>query len=495
MILSIDQGTTNTKALLVTPAGEVLASRSRAVRVDYPRPGWAELSAAAIWEGVASLIAELTAAVPDVAVEAIALANQRETVVVWEADTGRPIAPAVLWQCQRSAQRCAELRARGVEAEVVARSGLSLNPMFPAAKIAILLDSVPGARARAEAGELRCGTIDSWLLWNLTGHAVHATDHGNASRTQLLNLGTLDWDPALARIFEVPLALLPRILSSDAEFGVVADRLTPLPARTPIRAMLGDSHAALYFHSGDVPGRVKATIGTGSSLMVATGRRVVSSHGLSSTIAWSRGDAVQHALEGNITVSGHAAAFARALLGLLDEDALTELAASTPDSGGVTFVPALAGLGAPHWSADARGAISGLSLSTRPAHVARATFEAIACQIADVFAALEADLDAPLPELSIDGGAARNPLLLQLLADVLDRRVVRLRVTEASALGAARLAADALGLAREPAETSPRDVAEPAWPAERRAELRRRWSRAVADLVRTAAARETEPAD
>jgi len=482
VILAIDQGTTNTKALLVSPAGEVVASRSRAMQVHYPRPGWAEMSAAAIWEAVASLIAEMTAAAPDQPIDALALSNQRETVVIWEADTGQPIAPAVLWQCGRSAERCAMLRAAGHEPEVERRSGLALNPMFPAAKIAVMLDAVPGARARAEAGELRCGTVDSWLLWNLTGHAVHATDHSNASRTQLFNLDTLEWDSELAQIFDVPLAMLPRIRSSDSRFGTVADGLTSLRAGTPVHAMLGDSHAALFFHSGEVPGRVKATIGTGSSLMVATAERVTSRHALSGTVAWSRNGAVQHAVEGNISVSGHAAAFVTTLLGLTDEGALTDLAASVLDSGGVVVVPALAGLGAPHWCAEARGTISGLSLSTRPAHIARATLEAIALQIGDVFAALEADLGVCLPELSIDGGAARNSLLFQMLADVLGRPVVRPRVTEASGLGVARLAAMALGL-DEKVPSVPGDRAEPSWSVDRRAALHDRWSRAVAQLV------------
>ncbi|SDA15619.1 glycerol kinase [Sphingomonas sp. NFR15] len=481
-ILAIDQGTTNTKALLVAPDGPVLLSRSRAMRVTYPRAGWAEQSASEIWEAVVALIGEVHAAAPDTEVAALAISNQRETVVLWEAATGRPLAPAIVWQCQRSAERLATLRGAGAEAAIVARSGLGLDPLFPAAKIAWLLDSVPDARVRAARGEIRCGTIDTWLLWNLTGGAVHATDFSNASRTHLFNLDTLGWDDELARLFDVPLAILPAIRPSDSHFGDVAPGATALPAGTPIHAMLGDSHAALFGHGVDTPGLGKATIGTGSSLMVRTAGRVHSRHGLSSTIAWRRGGVTQHALEGNISVSGHAAAFTTALLGLADEAALTELALSVETSDGVVFVPALGGLGAPHWCTSARGTISGMSLSTRPAHIARATLEAIALQIGDVLDAIDADLGTRLPELLVDGGAARNPLLIQLLADLLDRPIIRPRVAEASALGAARMAAGALGWS-EPPTRRDADTFAPAMPAERRDAVRQQWRNAVARAV------------
>jgi glycerol kinase len=485
-ILAIDQGTSNTKALLVAGDGSVLLSRSRPIRVDYPRAGWAEQSASEIWETVAALIGQVHAAAPEVTVAAVAISNQRETVVLWEAATGRPLAPAVIWQCQRSADRLTALRAGGHAGEIAARSGLGLDPLFPAAKIAWLLDSVPGARERAARGELRCGTIDAWLLWNLTGGAVHATDHSNASRTQLFNLDTLGWDAELARLFDVPLGILPTILPSDSRFGELAAGATALPAGTPIHAMLGDSHAALFGHGIDVPGQGKATIGTGSSLMVATERRVHSSHGLSSTIAWFRGGAAQHALEGNISVSGHAAAFATTLLGLADEAALTALAETVPDSEGVVFVPALGGLGAPHWCTSARGTISGMSLSSRPAHIARATLEAIALQIGDVLDAIDADLGSDLCELLVDGGASRNPVLVQLLADLLDRPVVRPHVAEASALGVARLAGEAIGLM--PAARAPRDADTflPVMTASRRDAIRRHWRTAVTRAVQPA---------
>lgn len=483
VILAIDQGTTNTKALLVAPDGTVLASRSRPMQVTYPQPGWAEQSASDIWEAVTALIADLAAAAPGSEIAALAISNQRETIVLWEATTGRPLAPAVIWQCARSAERCAALHAAGLQDEIVARSGLGIDPLFPAAKIAWLLDSIPGARDRAAQGEIKAGTIDSWLLWNLTGGQVHATDHSNASRTQLFNLDTLDWDSELARIFDVPLAILPRIAPSDGGFGATAPGLTALPAGTPVQVLLGDSHAALFAHGIHAPGRVKATIGTGSSLMAATDGRVRSSHGLSSTIAWSRANGgAQHALEGNISVSGHAAAFATALLGLADEQALTDLAASVDDSAGVIFVPALAGLGAPHWQTRARGTLSGMTLATRPAHVARATLEAIALQISDVLDAIAADLGLDLPELSIDGGAARNSLLAQLLADLTGRAIARPEIAEASALGAARMAAQALGLAGTGAAIAA-DRFEPRLAPGARDAIRNNWRESVADVV------------
>lgn len=483
VILAIDQGTTNTKALLVAADRTIVQSRSRAMQVHYPQPGWAEQSPSEIWETVAALIAELVAAAPDVRIAGLAISNQRETIVLWDARTGRPIAPAAIWQCARSAPRCAELRAAGLESDIVARSGLGIDPLFPAAKIGLMLDAIPGARTRAARGDICCGTIDSWLLWNLSAGAVHATDHSNASRTQLFNLETLDWDPELARIFEVPLAMLPRILPSDGGFGQVARGVTALRDDVPIQVLLGDSHAALFAHGLSQAGRVKATIGTGSSLMAATAGRVHSSHGLSSTIAWSRVDGgVQHALEGNISVSGHAAAFATTLLGLSDETALTALAMQVPDSGGVTFVPALAGLGAPHWQAGARGTIGGMTLATRPAHVARATIEAIALQIGDVLDAIAADLDQSIAALSIDGGAARNDLLAQMLADVTGRTILRPTIAEASAMGVAMLAASALGIDMHVGDPAPARF-EPVMPGHDLSRIKRNWHHAVAGTI------------
>jgi glycerol kinase len=443
-VLAIDQGTTNTKAILLDERGTIVARASRSMTLSHPQPGWAEQQGQAIWASVVAVIAEAIGKAPDYRIAAVAISNQRETVLLWDAITGEPVGPAISWQCRRSSERCTLLRAGGHEPLVIERTGLGLDPLFSAGKLAWLLDAVPDGQDRAA---LRAGTVDSWLLWKLTGGATHATDHGNAARTQLLNLKTLDWDGEVARLFGVPLSILPALRSSDSCFGSVAAGVTALPGGTPIQAMMGDSHAALFAHGAGQPGGVKVTIGTGSSLMTVTEQPVRSRHGLSSTVAWSRGGAAVYALEGNITVSGQAAAFVTMLLGLTDEEELTSLAATVPDSDGVVFVPALAGLGAPHWQDRARGIVAGLSLRTRPAHVARAALEAIAHQIGDVFGAMEADLGRALPGISADGGAARNSLLLQLVADLLDRPVTRLADPEASAVGTAKLACAALSRA------------------------------------------------
>ncbi|CAN5426635.1 FGGY-family carbohydrate kinase [soil metagenome] len=475
-ILAIDQGTTNTKALLIAPTGEILARASRPTDVSYPRPGWAEQSASDLWNSVVAVIAEIVAT--GHAIAGIGISNQRESAILWDAATGQPLGPCILWQCSRSAARCEVLKTEGREPDVVARTGLTLNPMFSAGKLAWLLDQDLGLRERAERGEIKGGTVDSWLLWNLTGGARHATDHSNASRTQLMNLDTLAWDRDMARLFDVPLAVLPRILPSDSLFGHTVAGCTALPAGVPIQAVMGDSHAALYGHGIDGPGRIKATCGTGSSLMTVTKARVWSAQGLSSTIAWSQASGALHALEGNISVSGHTAAFVTRLLGLKDEAALTELATSVPDSGGVCLVPALAGLGAPHWNDAARGLISGMSLGTTPAHLARAALEAIALQIHDVFMAMQADLHGVLPALNVDGGASRNDVLMQLLADLIDRPVRRTGSAEVSALGVARLAAKSLGLNLATADGEGR-VFHPAMPPQVRDDILARWRDAL----------------
>jgi glycerol kinase len=446
LVLAIDQGTTNTKALVVDTQGHIVAQAARPMTVHYPRPGWAEQSAAHIWQSVCAAIGAALRAVDVGRIGALAISNQRESVVLWDRDTGQPLGPCIIWQCRRSAPLCDTLRQQGHEAEIAARSGLGLDPLFPAAKIAWLLDHVDGARSLAAAGRLAVGTVDSWLLWNFTAGAVHACDHSNASRTQLFNIHELAWDGALLDFFGVPDSLLPTVRPSDSRFGETAPGLPDIPANLPIHAMMGDSHAALFAHALGKPGTVKATYGTGSSLMTLTDGPRISNFGLSSTIAWSRGERVYHALEGNISVSAQAAAFVAKMLGLADVAALSDLASTVPDNGGVTVVPALAGLGAPHWNADARGSISGLSLGSQPGHVARATLEAIALQIADVFTAMETDLGRRLERLSADGGATQNKLLMQIQADLLGRPVDPSAVAEMSALGAALMAGIAAGL-------------------------------------------------
>lgn len=476
-ILALDQGTTNTKAVLVSADGAVLAERSRSVPVHYPQSGWAEQSADDIWETVQTVLADILDDADGWDIVGLGISNQRETIVLWDKQSGRPVAPAILWQCRRTSQLCTEFRDRGAQPLVFERTGLVLDPLFPSTKIKWLLDSDEDLRSRAEKGELLAGTVDSWLVWKLTGGAVHATDHSNASRTQLLDLDRLIWDPDLLALFAVPPQLLAEVRSSDDSFGCVASGVTALPGGLPIRGVLGDSHAALFGQGVREPGHAKVTCGTGSSMMALTARRLTSGRGLSSTIAWSRQGRVAYAIEGNISVSGRAAAFAAQLLGLPDEQALTELAQSVASSDGVYFVPALAGLGAPHWDDHARGLICGMTLRTNPGHLARAVMEAIAFQICDVFDAMEADLGSELVRLSADGGASRNDYLMQLLADVLGRPVLRPAVTEASALGAARMAAEALGMWSGQAASE--RLFSPMMDEERRSELRNGWRDAV----------------
>lgn len=476
LVLAIDQGTTNTKAIVVDDAGSIVARASVPMSVAYPKPGWAEQSATDIWASVQSVIAEAAAA-SSAPIDALAISNQRESIVVWDAATGEPIAPCVIWQCRRSAERCASIRAAGHEDAIVERTGLSIDPLFPAAKIAWILDDVPGARERAGRGELRAGTIDAWLLSKLTAGAVFATDHSNASRTQLFNTSTLAWDEELGRIFDVPIGILPTPMHSGSHFGNVAEGVTALPGGTPIRSMMGDSHAALYGQGVRAPGTVKATYGTGSSLMTLTPRRIASSHGLSGTIAWSTADGVAYALEGNISVSGQAAEFMVGILGLPGLDALSELAAGVADTNNVTFVPALVGLGAPHWRPDVRGVVAGLSLGTTRAHLARASLEAIAFQVADVFFAMQADLGAPMDLLLADGGASRNGLLMQFQADVLDRPVRRSGVAELSAMGAAMMANPRIAVAPAGETFAPKLT------ADERAALDKKWRAGLTAVV------------
>ncbi|MCM5557886.1 glycerol kinase [Pleomorphomonas sp. JP5] len=482
LVLAIDQGTTNTKALLVDRSGAVIASASRPMTVDYPQPGWAEQSADAIWAAVKAVVDELATHSRAGDVVAVAVSNQRESIVVWDASTGKPLAPCIIWQCRRTASTCESLIAAGHGDFVEARTGLGINPLFPASKIGWILDRVPDGRARAATGAIRAGTIDSWLLWNFTGGSVHATDHSNASRTQLFDTEKLVWSDELCDLFGVPKAMMADVKSSDSRFGETSANSTALPAGIPIHGMMGDSHAALFGHGVREPGTVKATYGTGTSLMSLVPKRVRSRHGLSGTIAWSLGDRVWHALEGNISVSGQTVAFMASLLGLKDAAAIADLAMTVPSSNGVTFIPALVGLGAPHWRNDVRGEISGLALGTQPAHLARAAIEAVAFQVGDVFAAMEADIGAPLSGLSVDGGASRNDFLMQFQADILDRPLRRGKFPEVSALGAASVAFHGLGLAMKDSDEG-QTLFAPIMPAEAREAHLAGWCKAVDHLL------------
>lgn len=446
-ILAIDQGTTSTKVLLVDARGLVVAEAARPLTQHYPHPAWVEQDALAIWQSVREAIDECLAAVADPQLAAIAIANQRESVTLWERETGKPLGPVVVWQCRRTAEFCAELRARGLAPWLAERTGLAIDPLFSASKMRWLLDHVEDGAGRAERGELCLGTMDSWVLWNLTGGAVHACDLTNASRTQLLDLRTRDWSAELRELFGVPLAALPALQPSSGVVGTSVG-LGRLPAGLPIAALIGDSHGALFGQAGFVPGTVKATYGTGSSLMTPTPTAVRSQHGLSTTIAWALDrERVSYALEGNIAMTGAAVQWLGEFLGLADPAAeVAALAERVPDAGGLYMVPAMVGLGAPYWNDAARGLVAGLSRSSSAAHLARATIEAIAYQVRDVFDVMRAEAGAELTTLLADGGATRNAALMQFQADIIGRPVLRSTSANASALGAAYLAGLAVGI-------------------------------------------------
>jgi glycerol kinase len=445
-ILAVDQGTTNTKAVLLDERAAVIARGVRPVPVTFPKPGWVEQDADQIWRSVVDAVDECLSRTGRARPMALALTNQRESAVVWERATGRPVGPVIVWQCRRTADRVQALAASGVEPLVRARTGLTLDPLFSATKIRWLIDHTPDGPARAAGGDLCAGTIDSWLIWQLTGGATHATDVTNASRTQLLDLASAGWDAELLRIFDVPAAVLPVVQSSSHVFGPVTT--IAAIADVPVASVIGDSHAALFGHAAFASGSVKATYGTGSSLMMPRATPAPSPRGLSTTIAWGVGASRQYAHEGNITVTGSGIAWIAGLLPCGGDPACAaELARSVPDTGGAYFVPALAGLGAPHWDAEARGVISGLTRGTTPAHVARAAVEAVAYQVRDVFDAMDADAGRPA-RLLADGGAAQNDTLMQFQADILGVPVRRDDSEDVSARGAAWLAGLAVGVWR-----------------------------------------------
>jgi glycerol kinase len=479
-VLAIDQGTTNTKALLFDERAAVVSQASRPVPIRFPLAGWVEQDAHVIWQSAEEAITECLAAAPPLTISAVAVTNQRESVLLWDRATGAPVGPVIVWQCRRTSDFCEELRGRGLQSHLEWTTGLTLDPLFSASKLRWLLTNVPDAMARAERGELCAGTIDSWLIWNLTGGAFHACDATNASRTQLLNLHSVSWDPELLSLFSIPEAILPTVLPSSGNFGVVTT--IPELKGVPLASAIGDSHAALFGHAAFSPGQVKATYGTGSSLMTIVPQTVRSSHGLSTTIAWSLDRTVQFALEGNITVTGSGVEWIARMVGAESSSRAGTLAQSVDDSGGVYFVPALAGLGAPYWDATARGLICGLSRGTTAAHLARAGIESIAYQIRDVFDAMCEDA-GPLSALLADGGASHNDALMQFQADILGVPVIRPSSTDLSALGAAWLAGLAVGMWRDVKELSqlPRQIwrFEPEMARDQRERLYAGWRDAV----------------
>jgi glycerol kinase len=483
-ILALDQGTTSSRSILFDADGVPVATAQREFTQHFPSSGWVEHDAEEIWATQAATIAEVLARAnaSPAAVAAVGITNQRETTVLWDRATGRPVAPAIVWQDRRTADACQQLKARGLEAEVTRRTGLLLDPYFSGTKLAWLLDNVPGARARAERGELAFGTIDSWLVWKLTSGARHVTDVSNASRTLLLNLASVDWDDWMLETLRIPRAVLPQLvpssLQSDAPLAAIGRH------SVPIAGIAGDQQAALFGQACFEPGMAKNTYGTGCFLLMNTGRTpLASANRLLSTVAWQTSD-VRYALEGAVFVGGAVVQWLRDGLGFFERSADVEvLAASVPDAGGVYLVPAFTGLGSPHWDAYARGTMVGLSRGTTRAHIARAALEAIAFQSAEVLLAMQRDAAHPLVELRVDGGATANDLLLQFQADLLGVPVVRPQVTETTALGAAYLAGLGVGFWSSPATVAAN------WRADRRFEpgLSRdeaaarlaRWGRAV----------------
>ena len=482
-VLAIDQGTTNTKVLLVDETGGVIARASRPVEIAFPQPGWVEQDGMALWRTVEAAIDDCLTQASSVSPTVVAVTNQRESVLLWDRATGQPVGPCIVWQCRRTAPFCATLRERGLKAVLEAKTGLTIDPLFSASKIRWLIDATPDGRRRAQAGELCAGTIDSWVLWNLTGGAEHACDATNASRTQLFDLATGDWHDDLLEIFGVPRAVLPTVRASSGVFGVTRGS-GRLAAGVPVGSLIGDSHAALFGHAAFEPGAVKATYGTGSSLMTLVGETTRSTRGLSTTVAWALGGRRSYALEGNITVTGGAVDwFGQFLNGGQSASTVAALAETVADTGGVYLVPAFAGLGAPYWDDGARGVLCGLTRGTTAAHVARATLESIAYQVRDVFDAMRADAGTPLPVLLADGGASRNDALMQAQADLLGCPVVRNLSADLSACGAAWLAGLAVGIwpSAEALAALPRatDRFEPRLSAAERARRLAGWADAV----------------
>jgi glycerol kinase len=482
-VLALDQGTTSSRAIIFNELGAIVAVAQKEFRQFFPQAGWVEHDAGEIWSTQAGVAQEALARANlrtgDIA--ALGITNQRETTVVWNRATGEPIAPAIVWQDRRTAGICDQLRARGLDALIREKTGLVIDAYFSGTKLQWLLDHVPGARHRAEAGELAFGTIDSWLVWKLTGGRVHVTDASNASRTMLCNLQTGDWDDELLKILRVPRNVLPRVVASSEVVGEAADAL----AGIPVAGMAGDQQAALFGQACLEPGMVKNTYGTGCFMLMHTGTSpVASKSNLLTTIAWRLHNQLEYALEGSVFIAGAAVQWLRDGLGIIKTSAEVEtLAAQVPDNGGVYLVPAFAGLGAPHWDAYARGAIVGLTRGSTAAHIARATLESMAYQSADLVHAMETDSGLPLKELRVDGGACVNNALMQFQCDLLNVPVVRPHISETTALGAAYLAGLATGVWKNRAEIASHWKADrrftPGMPAEQRAALIAGWTKAV----------------
>ena len=484
-ILALDQGTTSSRAILFDPDGRIKGIAQREFRQIFPQPGWVEHDPHEIWTSQAGVAVEVLAGAEVRArdVAAIGITNQRETTIVWDRSTGEPIANAIVWQDRRTADDCDRLRSEGAETLFRERTGLVLDAYFSGTKLAWILDHVDGARSRAEAGGLAFGTVDTWLLWKLTDGRLHISDTSNASRTLLFNIHTLEWDDELLRALRVPRSVLPDVRNSSEVYGEVTTTLGLESVK--LAGIAGDQQAALFGQMCTSPGLTKNTYGTGCFMLQNTGVTAPASrHKLLTTVAWTRNGATEYALEGSVFIGGAVVQWLRDGLGIIRSSSDVEaLALSVADNGGVYLVPAFAGLGAPHWDQYARGAIVGLTRGATAAHIARAALESIAFQSADLLDAMQADAGTRVAELRVDGGAARNDLLMQFQADLIGAPVVRPQITETTALGAAYLAGLAVGFWK-----NQEDIAkqwrtdrrfEPAMEETRARELRARWTQAL----------------
>ena len=445
-ILALDQGTSSSRAIVFDEHGQIKAVSQKEFTQIFPKPGWVEHNPMEIWSSQASVIAEAITSIDinGLNIAAIGITNQRETTIVWDAESGEPVYNAIVWQDRRTSEFCDYLKKDGRTDLIRSKTGLIIDAYFSATKIRWILENVPGAREKAEEGRLRFGTVDTWLIWMLTRGEVHVTDVTNASRTMLFNIHTLEWDKELLNLFDIPESMMPQVKSSSEIYGHT--KTTLFAHEVPIAGIAGDQQAALFGQMCTEPGSVKNTYGTGCFLLMNSGERpIMSSNNLLTTIAWKIGDTVNYALEGSIFVAGSVVQWLRDGLGIIRSSSeVEELAASVPDNGGVYFVPALTGLGAPHWDQYAKGSIYGISRGTTAAHIARAALEGIAFQTMDIVNAMQRDAGCTLKELKVEG-ASRNNLLMQFQADILGTSVIRPTVTETTALGAAYLAGLAVG--------------------------------------------------
>ena len=444
-ILALDQGTSSSRAIVFDHEGNIRSTAQMEFTQYFPKPGWVEHNPMEIWSSEAAVIAEAITKIgingKDIA--GIGITNQRETTIVWDAETGEPVYNAIVWQDRRTSEFCDTLRDK---ADFIReKTGLIIDAYFSGTKIRWILDNVPGAREKAEAGKLRFGTVDSWLVWQLTRGEVHVTDVSNASRTMLFNINTLEWDKELLELLDVPASMMPEVRSSSEVYGVT--KTTIFAHEVPIGGIAGDQQAALFGQMCTEPGSVKNTYGTGCFLLMNTGEKpILSRNNLLTTVAWKIGDKVNYALEGSIFVGGSVVQWLRDGLGIIRSSSeIEDLASTVEDNGGVYFVPALTGMGAPYWDQYAHGTICGITRGTTAAHIARAALEGIAFQTMDIVGAMEKDAGVKLSELTVDGGASRNNLMLQFQADVLDTSVIRPKVTETTAMGACYLAGLAVG--------------------------------------------------